>query len=158
MEAGAGRHGDWFGRCIFVRTFRPDGFAGFDADAQLGTGNVDSLAAQRAKMHFDAAFFCVPAGFVSEFLEVEIGAEFTIDASEDVHVERGGDASGIVVRKQLCGDIFFEIGADEKGIARRENRADLSKKIVGGGAIEIADGAAEKKNADGIARFAAIDD
>src|SRR5882672_2491030 len=109
-------------------------------------------------MHFDAAFFCVPAGFVSEFLEVEIGAEFAIDASEDVHVERGGNASGIVVREELCGDIFFEIGTDEKGIARRENRADLPEKIVGGGAIEIADGAAEEKNADGIARFAAIDD
>ena len=158
MEAGAGRHGRWLGRGVFVRTFRPDGFAGFDADAQIGAGNVDSLAAQRAKMHFDAALFRVPAGFVSEFLEVEIGAEFAIDASEDVHVERGGDAGGVVVREQLCGDIFFEIGADEKRIARREDRADMPEKIVGGGSIEITDGAAEKKNANGIARFAAIDD
>src|SRR2546430_6084344 len=100
-------------------------------------------------MHFDAALLRVPAGFVSEFLEAEIGAELAIDASENVHAERGGDACGVVVRKQLRGDIFFEIGADEKGIARRENGADLPKATVGGGAIEIAGGAAEKKNADG---------
>ena len=99
-----------------------------------------------------------PAGFVSELLEIEIGAEFAIDAREDVHIEGSGDAGGIVVGEQLCGDVFLEVGADEKGIAGRQDRTHLAEKIVGRGPIEIADGAAEEKDADGVARLAAIDD
>ena len=57
-------------------------------------------------MHFDAAFLRVPTRFVFELIEIEISAQFAIDARQYVQVEGGSYAGGIVVSQKLCVDVF----------------------------------------------------
>jgi len=70
---------------------------------------------------------------MGELFQVEVGAEFAIDAGEDIQVERGSHASGIVVGEQLNFNTFFEIGAEEQGIARFENGANWRRKASAAG-------------------------
>jgi hypothetical protein len=56
---------------IFVRAFRPDGFAGLEQDVQVGFADVHGLRGARAQMHFDALLPGIPARFVAELLTNE---------------------------------------------------------------------------------------
>src|SRR5215510_15146394 len=109
-EARARRHFDRLGWRILVRAFGPDGFAFFEANAQAGAGDVHTLTLERTQVHFDAALRDVPKSLVGELLQVEVRAKLAIDAREHVKVKRSRHTRGIVVRKKLYFDAFFEIG------------------------------------------------
>src|SRR5579883_3290763 len=95
-------------------------------------------------MHFDAALERVPARFVGEFGEIEIGGEFAVETGKQIEVESGGYAGGIIVSEQLGSDVLHQVGSKEQGIARA--------------AIEIAGRAAEKKHEKVIAGLAVAGD
>src|ERR1700733_2955933 len=85
----------------FVAVFGVDGFAGGEVDGEGWAGrvrgDVDALGGQGFEVHLDARLGGVPDGFVAEVLDVEVGAEVAVEAGEDVEVEGGGGAGGVVV-------------------------------------------------------------
>ena len=56
-----------------------------------------STSRVRAQMHFDPAQHVVPARFVGEGVDRNVGAELAVDPVEQVEVELGGHALGIVI-------------------------------------------------------------
>jgi hypothetical protein len=48
-------------------------------------------------VHFDAAFRGVPDRLVDKAAQVEIGAGLAVQVFQNIEVERGGDAGGVVV-------------------------------------------------------------
>ena len=72
-----------------------DGFAGAEIDGFAGHPHLLTLPA--GEMHFDAVTLAIVKGVMLERVEVEIAAELAVDAREQVEIERGGDAGGVVV-------------------------------------------------------------
>ena len=50
---------------------------------------------------------------------------------------------------------LFEIGPEQQRIARLQDTADFSEKLLAGGTIEVPDGASQKQNQDMLASLAA---
>ncbi len=65
-------------------------------------------------MHLDAAILVIDSSHVLELCEIEIGVEFTIDASQQVQVERSGHSQFVVVGVKQLNVGFFEIGAEQE--------------------------------------------
>ena len=53
--------------------------------------------AQADEMHLDPLLLAIVEGAVPEFGEVEIAVELAVHPLQQVEVERGGDAGGVVV-------------------------------------------------------------
>ena len=106
-------------------------------------------------MHFNAACFFVEDGQVLELLQLEVGAEFAIDAREKIEIESGGDTDWVVVSGYQCLFGLEHIRAEEQRIAGLENLAQIAKEVGAGEAIEIADGAAEEEDEQMFTRGAA---
>ena len=64
-------------------------------------------------MHFHSALGCIVAGHVLELFQVEIGAEFAVEARQQIHVERRGDSCRIVVRVNELFDRLFQVGCEQ---------------------------------------------
>ena len=58
-------------------------------------------------------------GLVAEGIEIEIRPQVAVQASQDVQVEFGGDARGIVVGALQDRGVFREIEADHQAAAGR---------------------------------------
>ena len=65
---------------------------------------------------------------------------------EQVEVEGGGDAEGIVVGRLEDRGRFAQVGAEEEGIAGGERGAEVGEHRAGCGGIEIADAGAEEED------------
>ena len=109
-------------------------------------------------MHFDAAGFFIEDCLMRKPLQVEVGAEFAIDAGKEVEIKGGGNADRVVVRDNQFLNWLEHVGAEEKRVPGLENEAQIAKKVRAGGAIEVADVAAEKENEQMFARSAASGD
>lgn len=107
-------------------------------------------------MHFDAALDAVPARFVSKLRKIESRAQLAIEPGKQIEIESGRDSGGIIVSKQLNGDILHQIRAKKEGVASPQDFADIAEEILAGIAIEIADSAAEKKDEEVVAAFALV--
>jgi len=107
------------------------------------------------EVHFDAARLFVKDGLMPELLQIEIGAEFTIDARKKVQIESGGDTDRIVVSGNQSLNGLQHIGAEKQRITGLKNWAQIAEEIRAGGAIEVADVAPEEKNHQMLARCAA---
>src|ERR1700686_2286051 len=70
---------------IFVAVLGVNRFAGAKLDQ--GIAYSDRLPFGAGKMHFNAAAFAVVKCVVLESLEIEIPAEFAIDAGEHIEIE-----------------------------------------------------------------------
>src|SRR5581483_6993990 len=97
-------------------------------------------------MHFDAALERVPARFVGEFGEIEIGGEVAVETGKQIEVESGGHAGGIIVSEQLGSDVLHQVGSKEQCVARPEDLTNVTEETFARAAIELADRAAEKKH------------
>src|SRR5262245_39714863 len=86
-----------FGDRIFVRVLGVYGLAGPKAKNMAAYGHT--LFTHADEMHLDTAERVIVKSPVSECGEVEIGAEFPIDARKQVEIELGGDALRVVVRR-----------------------------------------------------------
>ena len=92
VEAGMVCQADKFVMRIFVGAFGPDCFVFFELNGDGSFRDDDFLPGAGAEVHFDAVRCFIEDGDVRELLEVEVGAEFAIDAGEKVEVEGGGDS------------------------------------------------------------------
>ena len=72
-------------------------------------------------MHLDPPLGFVPPHDVLELRQVEIAPEFAVDAREQVLVECGGDASGIIVRQNQRRNWLFEIGRQQQRVTFAQN-------------------------------------
>ena len=86
-------------------------------ERDAGVANGDALPDGRAQVHFDPPLGFVPTHHVLETIQVEISPEFTVDAREQILVERGRHAGGVIVRKNQPRNRFFEIGREQQCIA-----------------------------------------
>src|SRR3954465_5317763 len=100
------------------------------------------------EVHFDPALLLIPDGFMFVAAYVEVGFEGSVYSGQEVAVERCGDSSRIVVRKQKLINWFYEIGTEQEGVIGSQRTSNLRKKIGNLGALEVADVAAEKQHED----------
>ena len=105
-----------------------------------------------AEVHFDAVRCLIEEGDVRELLEVEVGAEFAIDAREEVEIEGGGDTDRVVVGVNQGLNGLEHVGAEEERITWLENLAKIAEEVRAGGPIEVTDGAAEEEDEQMLAR------
>lgn len=68
-------------------------------------------------MHLDACLLRSPQGAMRKAVDAEGAAQFTVDAHEQIPVERGRDPGGIVVGEDQVAFGLFEIDAEQQGIA-----------------------------------------
>ena len=111
-EAGVLRQADEFVLRIFVGAFRPDGLILFELDRDGSFGDCDLLPGAGAEVHFDTAGFFIEDGEVPELLQVEVSAEFAIDAGKKVEIERGGNTDWVIVSGNQCLNGLEHVGAE----------------------------------------------
>ena len=83
---------------VFVAVLGVDRRAGLEREAGARDGEGD--VAQRLEMHLDPAQRIVPDRAVAEGLDRDVAVQLGVDPVEEVEVERGGDAGGIVIGAQ----------------------------------------------------------
>src|SRR5664280_88516 len=88
----------------------------------------------------------VVKGAVLERIELEGGAELAIDAHQQIEIELGGDALGVVIGGVEHVHRFDEIGADDQRRARPKNMRGVAQKRRRLARLEIADGRAREKS------------
>jgi hypothetical protein len=120
--------------------------AGLEADLELGSADVRAHGPGGDQVHLDPAALLVPPRLVAEGLDVEVAVELAVDAGQHVAIEGGGHAGGVVVRGQEHRHRLDQVGGQEQHVARAQAGADVGEELVGGLAIEVADGAAEKEH------------
>src|SRR5579871_5031389 len=84
------------------------------AEVERLAAGADLLPGQADEMHFDAALIGVVAGAMAETGEVEPAAEVTIDAREQIEIERGRHTRFVVIRGREHVGILDEIDADDE--------------------------------------------
>src|ERR1019366_3172822 len=109
-------------------------------------------------MHFDAMAIAVIDGTMHERADVEITAQFAVDAMEHIEVEARGDARGIVIGVVQHALVLLEIDADHHPRAVPQNAAGAAQKGAGFMRLEISErGAREKSDlrhgADGLRQY-----
>src|SRR5438034_537461 len=83
---------------------------------------------------------------MTESVQVKVRAELSVDADQQVPVERRRDAEWVVVRGDELVSRFHQIGADEQRVAGGERAANAAEEGVGAGWIEISDVRSEKQH------------
>ena len=84
---------------------------------QVRLADAHDLVDARTQVHLDALRLFVVADDVRELAQVEIALQFAIDAAQQVQVERGGDAGGIVVGVQQLRGGFHQVRAQQQRVA-----------------------------------------
>ena len=102
-------------------------------------------------MHFNPPFFVIEVRDMLELLQIKVGVEFAIDASQQVQVEGRCNAQWIVVGRNQLSDRFFQIRAQQQGITGLQNRTYVSKKLVACGAVKVSDRTPQEKDQDVLA-------
>ena len=128
FEAGAGQEFFYGGGSELVAVFGVDGLALCEGQGEGWPGgvcgDVDALGDCRFEVHLDAGLDVVPEGLLAEGGGVEVGSEIAVETVEDVAVEGGGSAGGVVVGGEEGGLVFVgagaEIGAKQKNVAGQE--------------------------------------
>ena len=96
-------------------------------------------------MHLHAPLFRVPARLVIEILQIEFRVEISIQAAEQIQVERRGHAERVVVGGDQGGSGLHEVGAEEESVAGAQPSPDLAKKFARLRGLEVSDRASEKE-------------
>ena len=96
-------------------------------------------------MHLDRGLALVPTRLVRESVERKIAVEFTIDAGEKIEIERRGHATGVIVCRDQCLDVFAQVDADDRLAALTDMLAHPAKQGHGVGRQQIAERAPRKK-------------
>jgi len=121
-----------------------DPLAGGEGEGLPGDGH--GLFALAFEVHFHPSGGGVVERPVGEAVEVEIDAEFTVAAGEQVQVEGGGDAGGVVVGRVQHGRVLLEVDADQQAVAAAQLLGHLLEEAQGLQRREVADaGAGEKR-------------
>src|SRR5450759_4966601 len=97
-------------------------------------------------MHFDAMTLAVVEGVMLETVELESGADLAIDAHQQIEIELGGDALGVVIGGVENVRRLDQIGADDQRRARPKNMRGIAQELRRLKRLEIADGGAREKS------------
>src|ERR1700680_2850533 len=97
-------------------------------------------------MHLDAPFLRVPPRLVTKSLQIKISAQLSVDAPENIQIERRGHSSRIVVRQDLGLDVLLQVCPQQQRVSRQQSLAQLAQKHIPRVAIEISDRASQKQN------------
>jgi hypothetical protein len=85
----------------------------------LDNGHV--LSQPTAKVHLYTPSLSIVKGHVLKPLRVKPPAKFIINTVEDIQVERGRDALGVVIGRDEDRGRFLKVDAQEKGVVRSQN-------------------------------------
>ena len=137
---------------IFAGKLRAHPVADVKAQGDVGCFDAHCRRSRRLEPHLNAAFVGVPARSVREGVDLEITAEAAVDDVEDIEVEGGGDAGGVVIGCDEARLGFDEVDAEEQGVAvvavvraaSDEQGASGAQEGVDGGGVEVADRAGEE--------------
>ena len=113
-------------------------------DVEVEAVEPHLLVGERAQADVHPLRLGVVAGDVLEGVEVEVGAELAVEDGEDVLVELGGDAGGVVVGGLEAGAVLDQVGAEQEVVAGAEQRRDPLEEGVALARVEVADRAAEE--------------
>ena len=93
-------------------------------------GEVETLAAQghalalqADQIHLDAMRHGIVGRVMGKAVQIEIGAQFAIGARQQILVEQGGDAGGIVIGGMQPHRVLHQIHADQQARRRSARRA-----------------------------------
>src|SRR5208282_4789051 len=90
-------------------------------------GDMHLLARLADEMHLDATARGVVARPVAEACEVEVAVELSVDAREEIEVEPGSDAGGIVVGSMQQTRLLHKIDADNQARARPQHAPGMAQ-------------------------------
>src|SRR5579885_345087 len=102
---------------VFSGNFGVDGFAVGKPD--VPAGDRDVLAPARDEIHLNTPRLHIVRRVVIESRDIEIGPKFAIGPHQQVAVEGGRHAQGIIVGGVQNARVLFEIEADKKTSARK---------------------------------------
>ena len=71
---------------------------------------MNALCDEGFKVHLDTGFGGVPTSLVAKVFGVEVGTEIAIEACEDVEIEGGCGAGGVIVGSEEGGFGFVCVG------------------------------------------------
>ena len=107
------------------------------------------------QMHLDALEFPVVDGAVLEARQIEVAAELAIDALQQVQIEAGRDALGVVIGGLQAPRVLVEVDADDQPRAGAQHAGEMRKQAPGVRRIEVADRGARKEAELGVRQDAA---
>ena len=100
-----------------------------EVEAAAGDREVD--VARGDQVHFDARQDVVPARFMAEGVDRDVAVELAVDALEQVEVELGGDALGIVIGGDQPLDRLDPVHADQElGAGAEQARKWRSRSVA----------------------------
>src|SRR5580658_470132 len=93
-------------------------------------------------MHFNAASFAIEERVVPERLEIDVGVKLAVDARQEIEIEFGGHARGIVVGAAKRVLVLDQVDTDQEQRTGAEHQPDMAEKAKRFIGLEIADGRA----------------
>jgi hypothetical protein len=93
----------------FVAALGMDGFKGRELDAKLRGRNIYTLIARALQVHLHARLHAIPAGSMPEAGEIKVRTEFSVEAVENVQIERRSDARSVVICPPENRLVFYHI-------------------------------------------------
>src|SRR4029077_19934526 len=114
-------------------------------EPEAGFADRNALPGCRAKMHLDASLGLVITHHVLESSEIKISAQLSVDAREQILVERGGNAGRVVIGQPQLRDGLFKISRKQQLVSFAQNRAFFAQEWIARRPVEISDAAAKEK-------------
>jgi hypothetical protein len=83
---------------------------------------------------------------VREAVEGEVSAKLSVDALQQIPVERAGDPEGVFIREQQIAFWLDEVVAKKQGVTCSQRAPDADEQLASERWIEIADVGAKKEH------------
>jgi hypothetical protein len=93
----------------FVTVLCMDGFKGRESNTKLRRCDPYVLIAGAFQMHLDARSLTIPARPMPEAVGIKVRAELSIEAMQNVQIERRGDPIFVVIRPNESRFVFHHI-------------------------------------------------
>ena len=100
---------------------------------------VKAASRRRDEVHLDPPEHVVPPRLVGEGVDRDVGAKLAVDAVEQVEVELGGHALGVVIGGDQPVDRLDPVHADQQLRAGAEDVAEMAQQVGRAARHEIAD-------------------
>src|SRR5579872_1553131 len=97
-------------------------------------------------MHFDPPVLRIKADAMRELVQVEIGAECTVDMAGHIQIEGCCDTCRIVIRCKQLGQWLLKVSSKEKRVSGQQGVADLPQEILTRRPVEIPNRASEEQD------------
>ena len=129
-----------------ARDLGADLLARFEADVHLERVDAGAHLLTRPQPHLDPSLRFVVERDVLEPLRVEVGTEVRVDHVQQVPVELGRHAGGVVVRRLEPRAVLDEVGADQQPVIGVELAPQRLQETPPLGLVEVPDRAAQERD------------